>query len=84
MDIIIGADSLTRAEHARTVITKIAQQEADPSHPHRALPMGVAHHLARYPRICDDCGLTYWSRDEWGSHIMCKGVPPEENRKTGF
>lgn len=80
MDIILGTNSIDRTEHARAVVKKIARQEADPNLPRQAIPLGIAHHLARYPKVCDDCGQTYWSQDEWGSHLGCRG----EQRSTGF
>lgn len=81
MDIIIGASAIDRSAHARQVVAKIAQQEQDPNSPRHASPMGVAHHLARFPHVCDDCGATYWDGDEYGaSHLGCTGV----KRNTGF
>jgi len=80
MRIILGSDAISRTEHAQTVIRKIASQEADPNFPKNAIPLGIAHHLARFPQCCDECGLTYWSMDEYGSHIGCRG----EVKKTGF
>lgn len=81
MKIIYGDNRSTVTEHAATVVKKIQQQEADPSYPKHAMPIGIAHHLALYPKACDECGVTYWSKDEWGSHIGCRGYVRGE---TGF
>lgn len=75
MDIIIGASAIDRSEHAKHVVRKILAQESDPKYPRQASPIGVAAHLARFPHTCDDCGETYWDRDEYGhSHLGCRGV----------
>jgi len=75
MDIILGSSAIDRSEHARRVVQKIALQESNPDHPRQARPLGVAEHLARFPHVCDVCGLTYWDRDEYGmSHLGCRGV----------
>lgn len=81
MDIILGESAVDRSEHARAVVRKIAIQESDPQFANKAIPLGIAHHLARYPHTCDDCGATFWSQDEWGAaHLGCRG----EVRNTGF
>lgn len=80
MRILLGPSAIDRTEHARRVLTKIEKQESDPQYPRNAVPMGIAQHLAQYPLFCNDCGLTYWSQDEYGSHIGCRG--PTKN--TGF
>jgi hypothetical protein len=76
MDIILGSSAIDRSEHARRVIRKIAEQESDPKIPKHAIPMGIAEHLARFPHVCDTCGLPYWDQDEYGiGHIGCRGAP---------
>jgi len=81
VDIILGSSAIDRTEHARRVVRKIEQQETDPQYPKQAKPIGIADHLARFPHVCDDCGDTYWDRDEYGmSHLGCKGL----KKGTGF
>lgn len=80
MRILLGPDAVDRTEHARHVIKKITKQESDPQYPKNAVPIGIAQHLARYPNQCDDCGQTYWGKDEYSSHLGCRG--PIKN--TGF
>lgn len=81
MDIILGASAVDRTEHARRVLKKIAAQEENPHSPRQANPIGIASHLARFPHVCDDCGETYWDRDEYGvAHLGCRGL----RRATGF
>jgi hypothetical protein len=78
VDIIIGSSAIDRTEHAQRVVKKIAVQEADPQYPRQARPLGIAEHLARYPHVCDNCGLTYWDQDEYGfGHIGCQGRPKQ-------
>lgn len=67
------------AEHAKKVLKAIdAYEERYPRH---APAKGISNHLAQFAKLCDDCGNTYWSRDEYGMHIGCKGFV---QKKTGF
>lgn len=70
-------DRETVFEHAQKVIK--AQEEWLYKHrPGQINPRGVAVHMTLHPIKCDDCGETYWSRDEYGSHISCKGPRPKQ------
>lgn len=66
---IIFSESLDSiAEHAKKVVLK-KQMTNDEPH-------GVAHHSAKVPQICDDCGKTFWHGSDpyaWYPHIGCKG-----------
>lgn len=71
--IVMGGGHRSHAEHAQMMVRKIeALQERSPHHHPR--PKGIALHQAVYPSLCEDCGETYWSREEWTNHIGCRGV----------
>lgn len=75
MKILWGHDSGDTARHAKNLIRAIQRyQDKQVTEPK---PKDVPNHMAQHPLICDDCGETYWSRDQWGSHITCKGVKKE-------
>jgi hypothetical protein len=78
MKIIFGNNKFEIEDHAKKVMKSIEKEEL--KFPRRVIPIGVAIHTVRYPLICDDCGETYWSRDEYGSHIKCN----HKKSYTGF
>lgn len=78
MKILFDNSGDEASHHAKRII-KSLESHAD-VYPHLAVPKGVAHHSAQYPLMCDDCGETYWSRDQYGSHIGCRG----ERKEIGF
>lgn len=69
MKIIFGESLDAIADHARKVVAK-SQQVNDSPH-------GVAHHSAKVPQTCEDCGLTFWHGSDpyaWYPHLGCKGA----------
>ncbi len=67
MKIIFDTPSDDIAEHARLVVSEAKAKS-------RA-PVGVPVHAAQVPTTCDDCGETYWHKDDpygWFPHIGCK------------
>lgn len=73
MKIIFGESQDRIEEHASALIAKYNQSD----------PIGIAHYSAQVPQICDDCGETYWHRNDpygWFPHIGCKGT----KAKAGF
>jgi hypothetical protein len=80
MKIVFDEGKLPISEHAQMIVRALGRE--DNKYPGRAKPLGVAHHTARFPIVCTDCGVTYWSRDEYASHIGCKGEPPKQS--VGF
>lgn len=67
--IIIDRASEGAEAHAREAVAKINAAGFDPYNPR---PVGVAHHSALYPNTCDECGETFWARDQWATHRKCK------------
>lgn len=67
--IIFGTTRAELEEHAKEHL--LSQRAYDKKNPHRVQPRGVPYHLTQYPLLCDDCGETYWSRDEYGAHLKC-------------
>lgn len=80
MKIIMGEEGHVLEAHAKQMIRSLEKYEI--KHPTQAKPRGVANHAAHFPLLCTECGLSYWSRDEYASHIGCKGVPPKQS--AGF
>ncbi len=81
MRIITDAEGVSSEDHAKKIVQAIRQHELTPRHsPRDIMPIGISKYQAHFPIMCDDCGETYWSRDEYGSHLGCKGV----TRNTGF
>ena len=37
------------------------------------MPQDVAVHTAKYPNLCDECGITFWAADQWATHAPCPG-----------
>lgn len=62
-------------DHARTLVRKIEENNLEATH--KPKPRGVPHYAAVLPEVCEDCGKTYWTRNEWTSHIGCAGAPPK-------
>lgn len=71
--VVFGEERGVVADHAKSLLKALAKSEMQ--FPSRAKPRGIAHHTAHFPILCDDCGQTFWSRDEFGSHLGCKGAP---------
>ncbi len=84
LKILFARDSDT-SEHARKMVTRIemAQWLSDPRY--NPMPRGIAHHAAVTPRLCGDCGKTFWSRDDRdrNTHIGCSGAP-KKGGNAGF
>jgi hypothetical protein len=69
MKIIFGNNKFEIEEHAKEVISSIKNEEM--RYPRRSIPMGIPFHAVRYPFVCDDCGESYWSNNEYGQHVKC-------------
>lgn len=82
MKIIFGVDSFETEKHAKKILTAISQVEDQ--FPHRAMPRGIAYHLAKYTHVCDECGQTYWVANEWATHLGCPGAPNQKDKGFGF
>lgn len=77
--IIFGDNRAEIEEHARSTIKVINEYEKKT--PWKIIPRGVPYHSTLYPLRCEDCGKTHWSKDEYGPHLGCKGMP---DKQTGF
>lgn len=71
----MGEERGVTASHARSLLRAI--EKNDLKFPMQANPRGIARHTAHHPILCDDCGVTFWSRDEYGTHVACKGTPKQ-------
>jgi len=72
--IIRGADSERLAIHARSVLKGL--EDYDRRHPQYAKPRDCGSYSAVFPILCDECGETFWARDQYSSHKRCnKGQP---------
>lgn len=71
--IIMGEEKFATERHARTLMRSL--EKHDHRHPTTVKPRGVSSHTAQFPLLCSECGATYWSRDEYASHMSCKGSP---------
>lgn len=61
--------------HAKDLVVAAAKK--------RGAPHGIATYSAQIPETCDDCGETYWHRNDemgWFPHLGCKG----KNKGLGF
>ena len=69
MKIIFSSNRDSIADHARVLVVKAQKNDA--------APKGVAAHSARVPNVCEDCGVTYWHRDDpyvFFPHVGCRGA----------
>ena len=79
MKIILEPHAEDISNHARLMLRAIHKDDME--NPRDAKPRVASVNAAVYPHTCDDCGGTYWDRDEWGhSHIGCDNG----NKKMGF
>lgn len=80
MKIIIDVGKSGIEAHAKKVLR--ARELYLERHPHaeNIVPRGIATHAARYPVICDDCGVTFWANDPYAAHQKCSA----KNGKVGF
>lgn len=79
MKIIFGKDNQAISDHAQSMLK--AMEKDSIRHPLAYMaPKGVAYHTAQNPIFCDDCGETYWARDQYAAHVGCR----KGKGKTGF
>jgi len=67
MKIIFSQPGDEIADHAKKLIIEAEQRSKH--------PRGIARHSAQVAQLCDDCGDTFWHRDDeygWFTHIGCK------------
>lgn len=79
LKIVFGVERAEIEKHARSLLR--AQEEYESKNPFRATPRGIAFYASHFPISCDDCGKTFWGRNEWAAHPGCKGTP---EKKMGF
>ena len=63
------------AEHAKKVVAEAQAKSRS--------PIGVPAHTARVASVCEDCGETYWHRNDeygWFAHIGCA----KDKKSMGF
>lgn len=80
MKILIDSKITETAEHARSLLKAIEEQQK--KRPWEIMPRGIPYHTSVYPLRCDDCDKTFWSKDSYGVHIGCKGAP--DKKIAGF
>lgn len=67
MRIIMDARSENISEHARKIVNEAKMKNNS--------PYGIAKHSAQVPSVCEDCGKTYWHRDDeyvYFPHVGCE------------
>ncbi len=75
MKILVDNRASQTEEHARRMLRAREVAESNTRNAMHIVPRGVAVHRAQYPSTCDECGESYWSADEYASHIRCPGPP---------